>query len=336
MHPGTRQSASRRGADCSSRQRRLGGDKGVRPPVRVLRRSAQVGGGRAWRLRVTSCRAGGKHSAALVMQLLRGLHRTGSLDRNAAAGTTQPSRARSGDSECAWTAEAGGWQVRLPPRCGGSHGWAVLRDARHPIVSGRLGTGARGCARGSCRFAKVDRDRAVGCTRCARRSDEASLAEGKTSQAKHGVNRTSPAKVTDRRSPDEGICRWRRLGSRRRESRHGDCRRIDLDQANLRALFRERSRIGAATRCRRVRMPCARRNNTLLGIVRWPARRGSTRRESERLGGVRRRKSSRVVKDTRCGCSSSDNSIRWIADAGLTCLWLRDGGLRRGDRTAAA
>lgn len=45
--------------------------------------------------------------------VLRGLYRTGSLDRDAAAGETQPSRARSGDSGCAWTTHAGGVERKL-------------------------------------------------------------------------------------------------------------------------------------------------------------------------------------------------------------------------------
>jgi len=45
--------------------------------------------------------------------VLRGLCRTGSLDRDAAAGETQPSRARSGDSECAWTTHAGDVERKL-------------------------------------------------------------------------------------------------------------------------------------------------------------------------------------------------------------------------------
>jgi hypothetical protein len=43
--------------------------------------------------------------------------------------------------------------------------------------------------------------------------------------------------------------------------------------------------------------------------VRWPTRRGSTRRESERFGGVGRRESFEVVNGTGYGCSSSENTI---------------------------
>jgi len=43
--------------------------------------------------------------------------------------------------------------------------------------------------------------------------------------------------------------------------------------------------------------------------TRWPARRGPTRRETERFGGARRRKPLRVVKRTRYGCSSSEKRI---------------------------
>lgn len=43
--------------------------------------------------------------------------------------------------------------------------------------------------------------------------------------------------------------------------------------------------------------------------VRWPTRRGSTRRESERFGGAGRRELVGVVNSTRYGCSSSEIRI---------------------------
>jgi len=53
-------------------------------------------------------------------------------------------------------------------------------------------------------------------------------------------------------------------------------------------------------------------------IPRWPTCRGLTRRETERFGGARWRKSSRVVRRTRYGCSSSEIRI-----GGLQTLVLR-------------
>jgi hypothetical protein len=52
--------------------------------------------------------------------------------------------------------------------------------------------------------------------------------------------------------------------------------------------------------------------------VRWPTRRGSTRRESERFGGAGRRKPLRVVNGTGFGCSSSEKRI-----GGLQTLVIR-------------
>lgn len=52
--------------------------------------------------------------------------------------------------------------------------------------------------------------------------------------------------------------------------------------------------------------------------VRWPTRRGSTRRESERFGGAGRRKPDRVVNGTGFGCSSSEKRI-----GGLQTLVIR-------------
>lgn len=43
--------------------------------------------------------------------------------------------------------------------------------------------------------------------------------------------------------------------------------------------------------------------------ARWPTRHGSSRRESERFGGVGRRKPTGVVNSTRYGCSSSEKRI---------------------------
>lgn len=50
-------------------------------------------------------------------------------------------------------------------------------------------------------------------------------------------------------------------------------------------------------------------DNAAGNQVRWPTRRGSSRRESERFGGVERRKSFGVVNDTGYGCSSSEKPI---------------------------
>lgn len=47
-------------------------------------------------------------------------------------------------------------------------------------------------------------------------------------------------------------------------------------------------------------------DNAAGNQVRWPTRRGSTRRESERFGGAGRRKPVRVVNGTGYGCSSSE------------------------------
>jgi len=58
--------------------------------------------------------------------------------------------------------------------------------------------------------------------------------------------------------------------------------------------------------------------NAAWNQVRWPTRRGSTRRESERFGGVGRRKSFEVVNGTGYGCSSSENEI-----GGLQTLVIR-------------
>lgn len=183
--------------------------------------------------RVTSGRTGGKHSVVLAVQLLRGLYRSGSLDRDAAAGVTQSSRARSGDSGCAWTAEAGGWRVFLSPRRGGCTAERVLRGSHHSIVSGRLGTGARGCARGSCRIAQVARHRAIGCTRCAKRDEEADLAEGKTSsgETRREPNATGEGGGSEKprrgdlsmeasRIEDTGVPSRGLLGNRSRPSQH--------------------------------------------------------------------------------------------------------------------
>lgn len=59
-------------------------------------------------------------------------------------------------------------------------------------------------------------------------------------------------------------------------------------------------------------------DNAAGNQVRWPTRRGSTRRESERFGGVGRRKSFGVVNGTRYGCSSSEIRI-----GGLQTLVIR-------------
>jgi len=59
-------------------------------------------------------------------------------------------------------------------------------------------------------------------------------------------------------------------------------------------------------------------DNAAGNQVRWPTRRGSTRRESERFGGVERRKSFGVVNGTRYGCSSSEIRI-----GGLQLLVIR-------------
>jgi len=67
--------------------------------------------------------------------VLRGLYRTGSLDRDAAAGETQPSRARSGDSGCAWTADAGGCRAKAQHlgEVGRTAG-RILRDPCHLVI----------------------------------------------------------------------------------------------------------------------------------------------------------------------------------------------------------
>lgn len=72
------------------------------------------------------------HAGSVV---LRGRYCTGGLDRDAAAGDTQSSRARSDDSGCAWTTEPGDTRrelrtsVRWVARLGGSSGvratWAL-------------------------------------------------------------------------------------------------------------------------------------------------------------------------------------------------------------------
>lgn len=64
--------------------------------------------------------------------------------------------------------------------------------------------------------------------------------------------------------------------------------------------------------------------------VRWPTRRGSTRRESERFGGAGRRKPFGVVNSTRCGCSSSE-----ILIGGLQKLVIRALGCEPADADEA-
>lgn len=59
-------------------------------------------------------------------------------------------------------------------------------------------------------------------------------------------------------------------------------------------------------------------DNAAGNQVRWPTRRESTRRESERFGGAGRRKSLGVVNGTRYGCSSSEKTI-----GGLQTLVIR-------------
>lgn len=141
--------------------------------------------------RVTSGRTGGKHSAVfwrcrffadcIVQAASTGTPLRGLPSPREHIPVTVSARGQ-------LTPGAGGFF--LSPRCSGcTAGW-VLRDSRHPIVSGRLGTGARGCARGSCRIAQVGRHRAIGSTRCARRNGEAGLAEGKTSS---GETRHDPS-----------------------------------------------------------------------------------------------------------------------------------------------
>lgn len=69
--------------------------------------------------------------------VLRGQYRTGSLDQNAAAGATQPSRARSGDNGCACTAEARGcWAKVWHLGAVGCTAGRILRDPYHPIIEG--------------------------------------------------------------------------------------------------------------------------------------------------------------------------------------------------------
>jgi hypothetical protein len=70
--------------------------------------------------------------------------------------------------------------------------------------------------------------------------------------------------------------------------------------------------------------------------VRWPTRRGSTRRESERFGGAGRCEPVGVVNSAGYGCSSSENTIGGLQTLVIRVLAASRRAPYQGARTAAA